>query len=70
MATTEDDEVLGEPRMFEVTIHKGLGSRIDHDRGDTSSVIQKATVNNFGYRVPYAAKVESQREDLYYSDRS
>ena len=51
------DLVLDEPPMFEVTIHNGPDSRIDQDRGATTSVIQKASVKNFGYHVNYAAKV-------------
>ena len=61
MAAVEVDEVLDEPRMFKVTIHKGAGSRVDHERGATASVIQKATVDNFGYCVPYVAKVGTQK---------
>lgn len=46
--------------MFKVIVHNGAESRIDKNRGHTMSVIQKATVDNFGHVVPYVAKVRVQ----------
>ena len=53
-----------EPAMFKVIVHNGVDSRIDKHRGDTMSVIQKATVDNFGHIVPYVAKVRAQKSDV------
>ena len=54
------DKVL-EPALFKVTVHNDAESRIDKHRGDTMSIIQKATVDNFGHIAPYVAKVRAQR---------
>ena len=47
--------------LFKVTVHNGAESRIDKHRGNTTSLIQKATANNFGHIVPYVAKVRTLR---------
>ena len=51
------EHVVLEPPLFRVTIHYGPNSRIDKDRGATDTIIQKATLEDFGEGINAVAKV-------------
>ena len=53
---TPEHGVLELP-LFHVTIHIDPDSRIDKDRGETNTVIQKATLEDFGEKIDAVAKV-------------
>ena len=58
------EHVVLEPPLFRVTVHYDQGSRIDKDRGETNTIIQKATLEDSGEKINAVAKVGTELVSL------